>query len=132
MSTLRAMVEQTLGKRTRKELEHEVDWVIYYDDREPCSSKDYTPDNVPRRGVQAILQDESDVGVEIVTAGDYYVWYKGRWHRRDIIGLWDYLVMPGWKVVLFGRMILKEEYAEIIRAVMEMKAGWLAGEFKPQ
>lgn len=94
---------------------------VYYD-----GGKIYDGDDPPARGVLAILQENPYVGVEIVTSADYYVLEDGRWRGVDIFGLFDYLIDSG--IVLFGRMVSKEEYNEIMTQVSEDKHGWLAEE----
>lgn len=80
------------------------------------------------RGVIAILQDNPDVGVELVTSSDYYVKVNNVWKGVDIFGLFDFLLDSG--IVLFGRTITREEYGEIIRTACKHKETWLPGEKK--
>jgi hypothetical protein len=103
-------------------------WRVIYHDREDYSSEDGGPETAPARGVLVILQDDKDNGVELVHGADYYVWNYERWWRVDINGLWDYLCMPGWKAVLFGRMVLQEEYDAAIRAAGVVKETWFRRE----
>jgi len=97
----------------------------------------YTPDNwietegaelhgEKARGVQVILQPHPEVVVELVTSSDYYVLRDGRWWGVDIFGLFDFLLDSG--LVLFGRTITRDEYAEVMRQAMAHKAGWLPRE----
>jgi hypothetical protein len=76
--------------------------------------------------VQVIVQDEPEVGVELVTGADYYVWRDGRWHGLDIFGLFDFLLDTG--LVLFGRTVSRKEYAAIYQQAKADKSGWLPGE----
>lgn len=80
------------------------------------------------RGVQAIVQDHPEVGVEIVTSSDYYVWKNGRWFGVDIFGLFDYLLDTN--IVGMGTTIKREEYQKIMKEAMKEKAGWLPRERK--
>jgi hypothetical protein len=109
-----------------------MNWTIYYGDGSKFAGKNERHvELAPTRDVQFILQDNPLVGIEIVTAADYYVWYDGAWWGRDIFGLWDYLASPGMKRVLFGRMMLREEYNKLCKEVSEDKHGWLTREVKP-
>ena len=85
-------------------------WCIYYGDNSTFSSVDGTVVNAPARNVQAIVQDHPQVGWEVTTGKDYYVWTHAGWWGVDLFGLWDYLVELGWKKVLFGRTLTTEEY----------------------
>jgi hypothetical protein len=80
------------------------------------------------RGVQAIVQDDKDVGVELVTASDYYIFENGKWRGVDIFGLFDFLLDTN--IVLFGRTIKKQEYEKVIHEAMKTKETWLPGERK--
>jgi hypothetical protein len=80
------------------------------------------------RGVQAIVQDNEEVGSELVTSADYYVKINNGWKGVDIFGLFDFLLDSG--IVLFGRTISRNEYQEIIRKALKTKETWLPGERK--
>jgi len=84
--------------------------MIFYDDRAPYTGR---PEVAPERGVQAIVQADPDVGWYCITGKDYYVWLGDEWQGVDAFGLFDYLATPGWKRVLFGRMVRAEEYDRI-------------------
>ena len=103
-------------------------WRIYYADGLIFTSEDGLSKDAPSRGIQAIVQDHPDVGVEIVTGGDYYVNENEHWRSVDIFGLFDYLMESG--LVLFGRTISRKEYQEIMRVALKDKAGWLPRERK--
>lgn len=85
-------------------------WCVYYGDGAKFSDKDGGPELVPARDVQVIAQVSKEHGWEAVAGNDYYIWRDGRWYGVDKFGLFDYLVDPGWKRVLFGRMLTKDEY----------------------
>jgi hypothetical protein len=80
------------------------------------------------RGVQAIVQDNDDVGSELVASSDYYVKINGRWKGVDIFGLFDFLLDSG--VVLFGRIIQNKEYQKLVKEAIKTKETWLPGEKK--
>lgn len=100
---------------------------VYYAGGRTYEGPDFTGDNA--RGVQAIVQDHPEVGAEIVTRDDYYVWDNGRWRGTDIFGLFEFLLDSG--LVLFGRLARREEYQEIVRQAMKDKTHWLPLERKP-
>lgn len=104
-------------------------WRIYYDGEETHTGQGKGPTGSLARGVQVIIQDHPEVGVELVTGSDYYVLRGERWHGVDIFGLFDFLLDSG--IVLFGRTISRDEYADIFRQVAADKAGWLPQEVRP-
>lgn len=85
-------------------------------------------DEIDGRGVQVILQDNHNVGAEIVTGGDYYVLRKdGKWWAVDQNGLYDFLLDSG--IVLFGRTITSDEYNRVMKQAFEdRKLSWLMTE----
>lgn len=103
-------------------------WKIFYGNS-TFSSEDGDPTVAPARDVQVIVQDHPEVGVELVTASDYYVW-EGRWRGVDIFGLFDYLIEPGWKRVLCGRTITRQEYSAVYHQADTDKNGWLPREVR--
>ena len=90
-------------------------WYIYYADQEPWQG---AVEEAPERGVQAIVQEDPDLGWHALSCCDYYIWIGDRWLGVDVFGLWDYLASPGWKRVLFGRTIRNEEYVAIYRRAL--------------
>ena len=112
-----------------------MSWKVYYSDDSTFSNQDGTPWIAPARDVQVIIQDHPEVGVELVTSADYYVWMLGDnrayWWSVDIFGLFDYLIEPGYKRVLFGRTIGRDEYAQVIKKAGIEKQGWLPTERRP-
>lgn len=106
-----------------------MEWQIFYGDGTTFSDEDGGPEEAPARDVQVIVQDCKQHISELVTGGDYYIW-EGRWRAVDLFGLYDYLIEPGWKVVLFGRMISQDEYSELVHRANIVKTGWLPRERK--
>lgn len=90
-------------------------WRIYYGDGSIFSGD---PEGAPARNVQVIVQHCPDHGWQAVSGTDYYVWRGGRWFGVDKFGLYDYLIDPGWKRVLFGRTLTREEYNLIWQQMM--------------
>lgn len=84
-----------------------MDWTIYYGDG---TTYEGPVELAPARDVQVIAQVDRALGWIAASGTDYYVWRDGRWFGVDKFGLFDYLIAPGWKRVLFGRMLTAEEY----------------------
>jgi len=78
-------------------------------------------DKPPAIDAQVILQPQEDVGSEILTGKDYYVFRGGRWVGVDIFGLFDFLMTTG--LVLFGRTIDAKVYADIVRQAQDDRTG---------
>lgn len=84
-------------------------WRIFYDDR---TSFDWDSglENAPGLGVLVVVQEDEDVGRELLHMKDFYYWDEGRWMGCDMIGLIDYLQRPGLKKVLIGRNTTHQNY----------------------
>ena len=96
-----------------------MQWKIYYSDS-TYSDDEGPPELAPKRDVQAVVVKSELVGRRVERGSDFYVWAPGRggWRGVDQFGLYDYLIDPGHKVVLFGRVLSNPEY----RAVFERAA----------
>ena len=102
-------------------------WEILYDDGTRYSARDGAYWSAPRVGVQAVLQDDPDVGVELVHSPDGYWCRKGgRWYGMDREGMYDYLRthMSPELCVLQGRWVSHERWAEIQAMVRDRKTAW--------
>jgi hypothetical protein len=104
-------------------------WVIYYGDGSTQSSEDCSPWEVPARNVQIIAQEDESVGQRFERSSDYYWWTEEGWRGGDIFGLFDYLIEPGHKRVLFGRSINLSEYQAIVQRaqvtdLLPRKSAW--------
>lgn len=82
-------------------------WRIYYDDG---STYDASIEAAPCDGVIVVVQDDADVGRELLHMKDFYVWDHGRWFGCDRYGLEDYLRRPGWKKMIAGRNTTPANY----------------------
>ena len=102
-----------------------MNWRVYYANGNTYSNQDGAPENAPARDVQVIVMKDGDHGWRTQTEHDYYVWDERsnwlRWWGVDQFGLYDYLIEPGFKKVLFGRTISSQEYNEIIKRANEDK-----------
>jgi hypothetical protein len=121
-------------------------WKIYYGDGSTFryAATDMHPEVdyaelAPTRNVQAIVQEDPDVGWVILSTHDYYWWEKGRWFGGDYTGMLLYLMGDerdgrGWKKVLFGRTLPHDEYKAVYeraKADWGEKQGFKRGERKP-
>lgn len=91
-----------------------VTWRIYYADGTTFDSNDGVPDVAQPWGVQAVVCALEDPANPSTYFGeDYYWWDPDGWRGGDFIGLIDYLARPGWKRVLFGRLVDNATFATI-------------------
>ena len=89
-------------------------WRVYYDDGTTWDPHDLGPSQAPRLGVIAIVQYTEHEGRSVYSGEDYYWWDEdGTWRGGDLFGMFDYLIRPGFKVVLFGRLIHNGLYKDI-------------------
>jgi len=91
-----------------------LNWRIYYGDGSTYSDADGPPELAPKRNVQTIAQANELVGRRIERGADHYVWTDHGWRACDFFGLFDYLIQPGAKVVLFGRSLSDAEYRAVL------------------
>lgn len=91
-----------------------MEWKIFYQES-TYSSKDGLPEHAPKRNVQVIAVQDESLGKRIERSNDYYIWTpsNGKWRGVDQFGLFDYLIEPGYKIVLFGRTLSDDEYRAI-------------------
>lgn len=82
---------------------------VYY---EGGATYDGDPWGAPGLGVLVIVESDPDHGRRLVTGGDYYVWREERWWSVDWIGMIDYLLQPGPRKVLIGRITTNEIYRD--------------------
>lgn len=92
-----------------------IDWKIYYGDGSTYTG---AVENAPARDVQVIVQSSKKHGWQATSGKDFFVWRGGRWFCVDKFGLYDYLLDPGWKRVLFGRTLTGDEYDAIWQRAM--------------
>lgn len=109
-------------------------WKIFYED-DTYSSNDGLPENAIKTGVQAIIVSDGRVGRRIESTEDFYIWTpeNGGWRGANHFRMSEYLYGKGFKIVLFGRTLTNEAYAEVMqRAAHDLelppKSGWLKKE----
>jgi hypothetical protein len=88
-------------------------WKVFYGD-----STTYMGDpwEAPARDCQMIAVDDPEHGWYLCRSDNYY-WYlpaTNEWQGGDIFGLFDYLIEPGPKKVLFGRTCSNDEFADCL------------------
>lgn len=114
-------------------------WIIYYGDGTLYRDCDGSPYDAPTRNVQVIAEADADTGQTFVRSSDYY-WYQpdaDLWQGGDWFGLFDYLIEPGPKRVLFGRTIGNRDYERILIAALDNdylppKSAWQPNERKSE
>lgn len=91
-----------------------ADWKIFYSEG-TYSDEDGPPENAPKRDVQTIAVKCETSGRRIERGSDYYIWVpdRGVWRGVDFFGMYDYMIDPGFKLVLYGRVLSDKEYSEI-------------------
>lgn len=103
-------------------------WTIYYGDGLTYDERDGDAYAAPARDVQMVAVADPDHGWYLCRSNDYY-WYLSEtdvWQGGDVFGLWDYLIEPGPKKVLFGRTVSNAEFEKILmRAYADQsKTAW--------
>ena len=88
-------------------------WKIYYSDS-TYSDEDGPPELAPKRNVQTIAVADKTVGRRIERGNDFYIYTDHGWRGCDQFGLFDYLIDPGNKIVLFGRSLAYDEYCAVL------------------
>ena len=96
-----------------------MNWKIYYGDGTTFSDQDGTPFIAPARDVQVIVMNDKNHAWRTQAGNDYYVWDDrgdgARWWGVDQFGMYDYLIDPGYKRVLFGRTVTSNQFDNIFR-----------------
>jgi hypothetical protein len=97
-----------------------VDWRIYYADETTFSSIDGKPHEAPATGIIAIVQKNPipDENPYIQHMTDYYVWLGNTWLGCDILRLFQYWFVDGYKydfprASLSGETVVNELYLDI-------------------
>jgi len=93
-------------------------WQIFYGDGSDYKDCDGPPELAPKRNVQTIANENELVGRRLERGDNFYVWTEHGWRGCDQFGLFDYLIDPGAKVVLFGKSLSDGEY----RAILDLSA----------
>lgn len=114
-----------------------MEWKIFYSNS-TYSDLDGPPELAPKRDVQTIAVKSESAGRRIERGSDFYIWTpdNGVWRGVDFFGLYDYMIEPGMKIVLFGRVLSDDEYSQIwLRAAhdpdLPPKSAYLPDERKP-
>lgn len=91
-----------------------MDWKIFYCDGD-YSNSDGPPELAPKRDVQSIIVADENLGRRTEYSDNFYIYVpdRGIWRGVDQFGLYDYMIEPGFKLVLYGRTLTDKEYADV-------------------
>jgi hypothetical protein len=110
-------------------------WKVFYQGGSIYSAADGSAFDAPARGVLMIANSNDRHGWALCRSNDYYWWLPedDAWQGGDIFGLWDYLIEPGPKKVLFGRTVSNAEFEAVLMRAHDdpdipQKTGWMPGE----
>lgn len=115
-----------------------MEWIIYYGDGTKYSDDDGAPEVAPKRNVQAINVADKRVGRRVERSDNFYIYVpdRGTWRGVDQFGLFDYMIEPGYKIVLYGRTLSNVEYGQVLKRAtkdpdMPAKSSFAKGERLP-
>jgi len=91
-----------------------MEWKVYFGDGSTYSDEDGPIEEIPKRDCQVIAKKDEETGFYVLSGRDYY-WYDEEWYHGDKFGLYDYLIRPGFKLVLFGRTLSNQEFSDILQ-----------------
>jgi hypothetical protein len=104
-------------------------WKMYFGDGTTLASWEVeSVFHIPyyrHRGIQVIVEETVPDGHNwVTTCGDHhYVWddrgYGYRWWGANDVGLFDYIMQPGPKVVVFGETVDNNTFREIFNRALE-------------
>ena len=103
----------TVYKAKAKFQDAQPRYKIFYGDGSTYSNKNGPPERAPKRNVQLITVEDDVIGRRIESTNDYYVYTPHSWRGCERFGLFDYLIEPGVKLVLFGRSLSDDEYRTV-------------------
>ena len=102
------------------EKQTDFEWVVYYGNGSTYSSLDGSVWDTPPLDVQVIVLMNP---WQTQAKEHFYVWDErgegNRWYGCNEFGLWDYLMRPGKKKVIFGRTIARAEFGRILKRAQE-------------
>lgn len=88
---------------------------VYYADGTTYTGDPYY---APVLGVLVIVEEDQLHGRRIIQNADYYCWENRgegfQWWESDFVGLVDYLISPGPKRVLIGRLVPNNVQDEVL------------------
>jgi len=97
----------------------QLEWGVFYDNGSLVTNLDGEHWNLPRRGVQVVIEGYPAIGwVKTNKRVDFYIydpeWERPKWRTTsDLFGLWDHMSNTGMKVILFGGFISDRHYNEV-------------------
>lgn len=89
-----------------------MDWKIFYSDGTTYNG---SPEFAPKTKVQAIIVKDDLIGRRIESSVDQYIYSpeRGGWRGVDKFALYEYLVESGYKIVLFGSVMIDKDFREL-------------------
>jgi len=94
-----------------------IKWKIYYEDQTTYCGDPWL---APALGVMCVVHADSECGRYMRVNHDYY-WYDEKhniWEGGDLFGLYDYLIQPGYRKVIFGRITNNKTFRKIYEAAL--------------
>jgi hypothetical protein len=99
-------------------------WRIYYSDNTTFDNKQGKPKDAPPTGVVCIKQTNKEHGWIVTAFKDFYYWEGNDWWGADEVGFWQYMFLPGNKVVKFGVSVSHDKFNWIMgRAIQDKGFG---------
>lgn len=95
-----------------------MNWKIYYDDGSTYSNQNGEIFFAPGQGVEVISYEDTEVGRRILHRADYYWPTEFGFGFGDMFALYEYLLSPGPKKVLFGKTISDCQFQNILKAAI--------------
>jgi hypothetical protein len=102
-------------------------WAILYEDGSWFTDRDGAYWQAPRYGVQAVLRDDAEVGVRLLSSLDgWWVWKFGSWVETDERGADAYRLNHRHPehCTLNGPMVPDDRWREIQKMVEDRKSAW--------
>lgn len=89
-----------------------MDWKIFYSNGSTYSGN---PEFAPKTKVQAIIVKDDLIGRRIESSSDQYIYSqeRGGWRGVDKYTLYEYLTEPGYKIVLFGSVMIDSDFRKL-------------------
>jgi hypothetical protein len=96
-------------------------WRIYYSNGTTFDNTQGSPADAPPTGVICIKQNNRMHGNVVTAFKDFYWWNHDEWWGSDQAGFWQYMFVPGNKVVKFGVSVPSEVFHEIMKVAIADK-----------
>ena len=100
-------------KARAKFVHTQLKFKVFYENGTTYDDKSGLLDRVHKSGVIAILMETQD-GQRVEKDCEYYCYFPHGWVGVGQYGFYEYLALPGTKLVLFGRVINQSKYDAIM------------------